>query len=206
MQTQPMEFKNGKYRWTYKMSLFKNPTIFLATAKALLIAVGITVLLIGLISCIADGFTAENLRFVGKIALLLLGIFAVLLVLGYLLYAAIMGGSYIVNFTMDEKTIVHAQSAKQAKKAEGIGIAAMIMGLIAHNRGAVSAGYNSSVRMSSTVEFDRVKRVVADKSRSVIKLHSIGWDHVYADGDDFDFAADWIRAHIPETAEWKAKE
>ena len=38
MQTNPIEVRNGKYGWRYEMSLFKNPTIFLATAKALLIA------------------------------------------------------------------------------------------------------------------------------------------------------------------------
>ena len=206
MQTTPMDQAGGKYRWRYEMSLFKNPTIFLAVAKALLLTVAITVLLIGLITCIADGFSADSLLFVGKLALVLLGIFAVLLVLGYLLYAAIMGGVYVVDFVMDEKTVVHAQAAKQAKKAEAIGIAAMIMGAATHNRGAVSAGYTSSVRSASTVEFARVKKVVVDKRRSTIKLRSIGWDHVYADGDDFDFAAGWIRAHVPETAEWVVKE
>ena len=121
MQTKPIEKNKGKFCWQYEMSLFKNPTIFLTTAKALLIALAITVLLIGLISCIADGFSADSLRFVGELALIMFGIFAVLLVLGYLLYAAIMGGVYIVDFEMDEKTIVHAQCAKQSKKAEAIG-------------------------------------------------------------------------------------
>ena len=205
MQTKSIEASGAKYRWTYEMSLFKNPTIFIATAKAIGIAVAITIFIIGLISLIADGFSADIFRFLGELTLILVGIFAVLLVLGYLLYAAIMGGYYIVDFTMDEKTVVLSQSAKQAKKAENIGIAAMIMGAITHNRGAVSAGYNSSIRSTSITEFSHVKKVVIDKKHSVIKLHTIGWDHVYADGADFDFAADWIRRHIPAEAEWVVK-
>jgi hypothetical protein len=205
MQTKPIEAQNGKYRWTYEMSLFKNPTIFIATAKAIGIAVAITIFIIGLISLIADGFSADIFRFLGELTLILVGIFAVLLVLGYLLYAAIMGGYYVVDFTMDEKTVVLSQSAKQAKKAENIGIAAMIMGAITHNRGAVSAGYNSSIRSTSITEFSHVKKVVVDKKHSVIKLHTVGWDHVYADGEDFDFVAGWIRSHVPETAEWVVK-
>ena len=205
MQTKPIEASGAKYRWTYEMSLFKNPTIFAATAKAMGITVAVTVLIIGLISLFADGFSADAFRFIGQLTLILCGIFAVLLVLGYLLYAAVMGGYYVVDFTMDEKTVIHSQSAKQAKKAENIGFAAMLMGLLAHNRGAVSAGYASTARTASTVEFDRVKKVVADKKHSVLKLRTIGWDHVYADGADFDFAADWIRSHIPETAEWSVK-
>ena len=116
MQTKPIEASGTKYRWTYEMSLFKNPTIFFATAKAMGIAIAITIFIIGLISLIADGFSADSFRFLGELTLILVGIFAVLLVLGYLLYAAIMGGYYVVDFTMDEKTVVLSQSAKQAKK------------------------------------------------------------------------------------------
>ncbi len=205
MQKTPITLSGAKYRWTYEMSLFKNPTVFLATAKAMGITVAITIFIIGLISLFADGFSADSFRFVGELVLILGGIFAVLLVLGYLLYAAIMGGYYVVDFTMDEKTVVLSQSAKQAKKAENIGTAAMIMGAITHNRGAVSAGYNSAIRSATTTEFSHVKKVVVDKKHSVIKLHTVGWDHVYADGADFDFAADWIRRHIPAEAEWVVK-
>ncbi|MBQ3860234.1 MAG: hypothetical protein II779_06885 [Clostridia bacterium] len=205
MQTKPIEASGAKYRWTYEMSLFKNPTVFLATAKAMGIAVAITIFILGLISLFADGFSADSFRFVGELVLILGGIFAVLLVLGYLLYAAIMGGYYVVDFTMDEKTVVLSQSAKQAKKAENIGTAAMIMGAITHNRGAVSAGYNSAIRSTTTTEFSHVKKAVVDKKHSVIKLHTVGWDHVYADGEDFEFAAGWIRSHVPEAAEWVVK-
>ena len=205
MQKGPITVSGAKYRWTYEMSLFKNPTIFLATVKAMGITVAITVFIIGLISLFADGFSADSFRFTGQLALILCGIFAVLLVLGYLLYAAIMGGYYVVNFTMDEKSVVHSQSAKQSKKAENIGLAAMLLGILAHNRGAVSAGHAATARMTSTVEFSRVKKVVAAKKHSVIKIHSVGWDHVYADGDDFDFAAGWIRSRIPGEAEWVTK-
>lgn len=167
MQTKPIEASGAKYRWTYEMSLFKNPTIFLTTAKAMGITVAVTVLIIGLISLFADGFSADAFRFIGELTLILCG--------------------------------------KQAKKAENIGFAAMIMGLLAHNRGAVSAGYTAGSRMTSTVEFDRVKKVTIDKKHSVIRIRSIGWDQVYADGEDFDFVAGWIRNHVPETAEWTVK-
>ena len=205
MQTKPIKVSNEKYIWQYKVSLFRNPTIFLNTAKAILIAIGITILLIGLICTISDGFSADSFLFVGKLALIILGIFAVLLVLGYLLYAAIMGGYYIVDFGMDDTRLVHTQNAKQAKKADNISTAAVIMGLLAKNRGAVSAGMMSAGRTSSTTEFAQVKKVVVNKKRSVIKLWYFGWNEVYADGDDFDFVANWIRAHVPETAEWIVK-
>ena len=206
MQTGPVEVSDGKYRWRYEMSLYKNPTIFLATAKAILIALGITLLIIGLINLIADGFSAEGFAFIGKLALILCGIFAVLLVLGYLLYAAVMGGSYIADFEMDEKKLVHRQSAKQAEKAETIGLLTVLMGLFTHNRGAASAGMAASAKSESVTELGEVKKVVVNKKRSVIRLRYFGWNDVYADGDDFDFVLSWLRAHVPETAEWIVKE
>lgn len=205
MQVTPIEKNNDTYRWRYAMNLFKNPTIFLTVAKVMLLAIVISTLLIGIITIIADGFDRDSLKFVGQLFLIMLGIFAVLLVLGYLIYAAIMGGHYTVDFEMNDKILVHAQVPKQARKAEAIGVAAMIGGLIAHSRGAISAGFNSATRTITTVQFDRVKKVVVDKKHSVIKLHCVGWDHAYADGDDFDLAADWIRAHTPESAEWVVK-
>ena len=205
MQRSPIEASGGKYRWTYEMSLFKNPTIFLTVAKALGITVAVTALLIGIISWIADGFSAESLLFAGKLFLILAGIFAVLLILGYLIYAAVMGGRFILDFTMDEKVLVCSQSAAQADRAEKIGLAAMLLGLLTHTRGAVSAGYAASSRTESAVELGTVKKVVTDKKHGVIKLRTVGWDQVWADGEDFDFVAGWIRRHIPESAEWREK-
>ena len=205
MQTQALEKLDEKYRWQYRMSLYRNPTVFLNTGKAILIAILITILLMGVIMLITAGFDMDNLLFLGKMALILLGIFAVLLVLGYLLYAKIMGGYYIVDFVMDSRQLIHAQNAKQAKKAEKISKAAIIMGALTGNRGAMSAGMLSAGRSVSVTEFSRVKKVVVNRRRSVIKLWSGGWNEVYADGADLDFVADWIRSHVPETAEWTVK-
>ncbi len=205
MQTQALKKIDEKYRWRYQMSLYRNPSIFVSTAKAIFIAVVITVLLMGVIMLITAGFDKDNLLFLGKLSLILLGIFAVLLVLGYLIYAMIMGGYYIVDFVMDSEQLIHAQSAKQAKKAEKISRAAVIMGALTGNRGAMSAGMLSAGRSVSVTEFSRVKKVVVNRRRSVIKLWSGGWNAVYADGPDLDFVADWIRAHVPETAEWTVK-
>ena len=205
MQTRPMEKNEGKFCWQYEMSLFGNPHIFLLVAKVLfgtILGIGIVILLPA--NLIMNGW-AEGIRgWLIEIGIMA-AIFAVLLVLGYLLYAAIMGGVYAADFTMDENELVHSQCPRQAKKAEKIGTATMIMGALTHNRGAVSAGYNSAVRMTSTTEFSRVKKVVVNRKRGVIKLRSIGWNEAYADGEDFDFVAEWIHSHIPETAQWVVK-
>ena len=205
MQTKPIETSGAKYRWTYEVSLFRNPGIFLLVAKVLfgtILGMGIVIMLPAMLAM--NGFHAATfagwLKNIGAV----LALFAVLLVLGYLLYAAVMGGKYVVDFTMDDRELVHAQSADQAKKAKKIGTAAAVMGALAKNRGAVSAGM-ASQRTVSTTEFSRVKKVVVIRRRSVIKLIGGGANEAYADGDDFDFAADWIRAHVPPDVKWVEK-
>ncbi len=205
MQANALEKVEERYRWQYQMSLYRKPGIFLNTAKVILIALAITLLILGIGVLIADGFDKDSFRFLGRLALILLGICAVLLVLGYLLYAVVMGGYYVVDFTMDGKQLIHAQTPKQAKKAEKISQAAVIMGALARNRGAMSAGMLSAGRSVSVTEFARVTKVVANRRQSVIKLWSRGWNEVYADGPDFDFVENWIRTHVPETVEWIEK-
>ncbi len=205
MQTMQIAKADEKYRWRYEVSLFKNPTIFFQSVKAIAITILITMLFIFLLTGITDGFNEENFRFVGKLTLIIIAIFAVLLIIGYFVYAAVMGGAYIVDFEMDSTRLIHAQDAKQTKKAEKIGTAAVVMGVLTKTRGAVGAGLLAAARSVSITEFEKVKKVVLDKHRSVIKLRSIGWNAVYADGEDFDFVAEWIKGHVPETAELVVK-
>ena len=204
MQTTRINNDGQKFTWRYEMSLFKNPNIFLLTAKVIFwTVVGVSLFII-LMTGIADGFSLDGLLFGLKLMLIMLGIFAVLLILGFLLYAAIMGGKYIVDFTMDENEIVHEQIPEQAKKARKIGIAAVIVGILAKRPTTAGAGL-MSMRNTSTTEFEYVRKVILVKRRSVIKLHGGGSNEVYADGEDFDFVSDYIRAHVKPDVKWIVK-
>ena len=204
MQTTPISNDGQKFTWSYEMSLFKNPTIFITVAKALLLTVIITTVFISLITMIADGFSLDGLKFTLQLGGILLGIFAGLLIIGYLVYAAVMGGKYAVDFTMDEKKLIHAQAESQAKKAKKIGTAAVVAGVLTGRPSTVGAGLTST-RTVSTTEFSDVKKVIVNRRRSTIKLKEIGSNHVYADGDDFDFVKEFIRAHIKPDAVWIEK-
>ena len=99
-----------------------------------------------------DGFldTAKVFGFI------LIGMSA-LTAIGYLLYAAIMGGKYIVEFEMDEKGVNHKQTASQAKKAQKLGQATMIAGAAAGRIGTVGAGINAQ-RVEMYTEFAKVRK------------------------------------------------
>lgn len=204
MQTTPISNDGQKFTWSYEMSLFKNPTIFITVAKALLLTVIITTVFISLITMIADGFSLDGLKFTLQLGGILLGIFAGLLIIGYLVYAAVMGGKYAVDFTMDEKKLIHTQAESQAKKAKKIGTAAVVAGVLTGRPSTVGAGLTST-RTVSTTEFSDVKKVIVNRRRSTIKLKEIGSNHVYADGEDFDFVKEYIHAHIKPDAVWIEK-
>jgi hypothetical protein len=90
---------------------------------------------------------------------------------------------------------------EQAKKASKVGTATVILGILAGRPSTVGIGLTSQ-RSVSTTEFARVKKVVANRRRSVIKLYGGGANEAYTDGADFDFVCSYIRAHIPADAAW----
>ncbi|MBQ7689458.1 MAG: hypothetical protein IJT27_09610 [Clostridia bacterium] len=205
MQKTPVTRSGDVYSWTYEMPLLKNPGIFLLVAKVLfgtILGMGLVIMLP--VMLISDGFHLATFAGWLKTLGIVCGIFAVLLILGYLLYAAIMGGKYVVDFTMDDKTLVHAQTPAQAKKAKQIGTAAVVLGILSKRPTTAGIGLTSQ-RSVSTTEFDRVKAVTVNRRTHTIKLRGGGANEVYANGDDFELVADRIRARVPESAKWTEK-
>ena len=186
---------DGKYRWTYEMSLFKNPTIFLLIWKIFFfIFLGVFVV-VNISDFINWGpeKALENLPILGY---LLLGMTAVV-GLGYLIYAAIMGGKYIVEFEMDEKGVNHKQIASQAKKAKKIGRATMIAGAASGRIGTVGAGINAQ-RTEMYSDFSKVRKVKVYPRRHVIKVkETLEHNQIYAADEDFAFVQQYILSRCP---------
>ena len=186
---------NGKYRWTYEMSLFKNPTIFLLVWKIFFFIFLGVFAVVNISDFIKWGpeKALENLPVLGY---LLLGMTAVV-GLGYLIYAAIMGGKYIVEFEMDEKGITHKQTASQAKKAKKIGRVTMMAGAASGRIGNIGAGMNAQ-RTEMYSDFSKVRKVKAYPRRSLIKVNErFGHNQVYAAKEDFEFVKNYIVARCP---------
>lgn len=184
---------DGKYRWTYEMSLFKNPTIFLLIWKIFFFIFLGVFAVVNISDFIKWGpeKALENLPVLGY---LLLGMTAVV-GLGYLVYAAIMGGKYVVEFEMDEKGILHKQTASQAKKAKKIGRVTMMAGAASGSIGAAGAGMNAQ-RTEMYTEFAKVVKVKAYPRRNLIKVNErFGHNQVYAAREDFEFVKDYVVSH-----------
>ncbi len=204
MQTKPVtQGPDGAYRWTYEMSLFKNPNIFLLLCKVfggVILGMGVLIMLPIMIS--SNGFHLSTFVEWGKTVGIVLGVFAVLLILAYLIYAAIMGGKYVVDFTMDDKGFEHAQTPAQARKAQKLGEITAVAGALSGRAGMAGVGLNAA-RTVSTMDWRRVKKVIVKKRISVIKVHGGGANELYADGEDFEFVKSYVRARIPAEAKWK---
>ena len=192
-------YPDGKYRWTYEMSLFKNPTVFFLIWKIfffIILGIFAVITVIDAVEWSGEfgGRALENLKLFGIVA----GGMTALVGISYLIYAAMMGGKYIVDFEMDGYGVKHAQTPAQAKKAKKIGQAAALTGAATGNWGAVGAGINAQ-RTEMYSDFAKVRRVKAYPRRGLIKVNALlGRNQVYAQKDDFEFVRDFIISHCPD--------
>ena len=188
--------EDGKYRWKYNMDLIKNPSVFFLILKIFLciFAVGFALMMIFDAVNFDDFFPGRlltNLKFSGYV---LIGIIVVTL-LGYLLYAAAMGGKYTVVFEMDEKGINHKQLPSQAKTARKLGKAAAVAGAARGDLTAAGAGL-AAQRTEMYSDFSKVKKVKAYPARRLIKVNGfLDHNQVYTAKEDFDFVKEYIVSH-----------
>ena len=189
--------EDGKYRWTYPLDMLKNPSILFVLLKIFGILLSIP-LLIALISAAAnndwqtiwDGFI--------KIWLIVMVVFFVIILISYLIVVWMNGGKYVVNFTMDEKRLIHEQVPVQYERARKIGILAALMGIFAKRPAAAGAGALAASRNTSVSVFDKVRRIKPRRGQNLIKVNqSLERNQVYVPDEDFDFVLDFIRKHCP---------
>lgn len=194
---------DGKYRWTYELKILKNPTVFILVWKVLAFSVLLVFSFVITIDLVKNGFGDETLVTNLKAFAIAMLVVTVLVALGVLIYAAIMGGSYIVDFELDEKGVLHSQSSAQAKKAKKLGAATAAAGALSGRPTAAGIGL-AATRTEMYTEFDRVRSVKAYRRRRLIKVNGLlSRNQVYADGADFDFVLEYIASRVPEKAKIK---
>ena len=186
---------DGKYRWVYELNLYKNPAIIKEVGRVILISLVIVLALIfGFEMIDGIGTFAEKLQYVAELAGILLAIFLVITVLGYLLYSYMMGGTYCALFEMDENGVCNKAQEKHIKKAELISAITVIAGIASGRPGVVGTGMLASARTSMYTRFDSVKELEILPKQHLIRLNEkLSRNQVYAEDEDFAFVADYIR-------------
>lgn len=191
---------DGKYRWIYEYDLFKNPGIFILLVKAFSIAVAalIAFMLLLMVPDLVEGYAgADDVLGTLRMGGIFLLLFLSLAVVGYLVYAAMMGGKYCALFTMDEEGVEHRQLPKQFKKAQAVGALNVLAGLASGSPTQVGIGLTSA-RQSMGSSFDHVRSVKGSRFTHTIKVNELlGKNQVYVESADYDFVFGFIRDHCP---------
>jgi hypothetical protein len=189
--------EEGIFRWVYEVNLYKNPSIIILVGKVLAISLGIVLLFLVALLAIEGDLSLEEL---GNLLLVFGGIAAVLFVIsiiGYLVYAAVMGGRYCVLFEMDEEGITHTQLASQVKKAKVLAVLVALAGVAAGRPSVSGSGILAGSRFSKRSRWRSVKTVEPLPTRNLInvgeKLHQ---NQIYVEQEDFDFVLGFIRDHV----------
>lgn len=184
---------DGKYRWIYALSLYRDGSIFWLVWRILFCAF-LAIFSVVMLSEIGKGHILENLRFLG---IFLLGMTAVT-ALGYLLYAAMMGGRYVVEFTMDENGLNHQQTDWQAERAGKLGEITAAAGAAKGSYSVMGAGHNAQ-RTEMYSDFSKVRRVKGYPRRGVIKVTGLlVHNQVYVLPEDYEFVMGYIVRHCPK--------
>lgn len=188
--------EDGKYRWKYSLNLFKNYSVFFLVWKIFFFIFAA----IFVVMTVADASRFDDFypdRLVGNLKFSLYFIIGmtVISLLGYLIYAARMGGKYTVEFEMDEKGILHRQTPAQAKKARQLGGMTAALGAATGNLTAAGVGMNAQ-RTEMYSDFSRVKKVKGYPSRGLIKVNeTLSHNQVYVQKEDFEFVKNYIISH-----------
>ena len=189
--------EDGKYRWTYPLDMLKNPSILFVLLKIFGILLSIP-LLIALLSAAANNDWQKIWDGFIKIWLIVMVVFFVIILISYLIVVWMNGGKYVVNFTMDEKRLIHEQVPVQYERARKVGLLAALVGIFAKRPAAAGAGALAASRDTSVSVFDKVRRVKPRRGQNLIKVNqSLERNQVYVPDEDFDFVLDFIRKHCP---------
>lgn len=189
--------EDGKYRWKYELNMITNPVIMITVFKVFFYILLGMFLIFGFFLYVIKGDWAGLLDMLKTFGIVL-GIFLVLTFLGTALLSLIFGGKYVALFEMDEKQIVHSQLEVQRDKARKLGILTFVVGFFAKRPTTMGAGLLSTVKNSSTSEFDKVRRVRSRRWLHTIKVNQLlDRNQVYVPDEDYDFVYDFIKSHCP---------
>ncbi|MBO4851312.1 MAG: hypothetical protein J5529_10490 [Prevotella sp.] len=187
---------DGKYRWTYELNMYRNPSILFVVLKifGLLMAIPFYFMLI---HPLLIGETWEHTWDKSKYAVLCFSIFFLCVFLSYFLLAAMLGGKYVVEFEMDDEGVLHTQK-KGVEKTKKLGWLTVLAGLASKRPGTVGLGLSVANRTSSYSDFLSVRNVKRYRKRNLIKVNELLYrNQVYVEDEDFDFVYDYIRTRCP---------
>ena len=187
---------DGKYRWSYEVNLWRNPSIFLDLMKVFgLIMLGMW-LLVAIIVPLFDGHLRWH-RVVDTSATFIWVFIAVLVLclIGYVISGIVSGGRYAAYFVMDEETITHQQMKKEVKRMQVI---AAINMMADDDNG--SAALLAAAQSPFITPYRRVRKIKTHRRRHLIKVDELlTKNRIYVeDTEDYEFVLRYISERCPK--------
>ena len=174
--------------------MLKNPVILFTVFKVLGMSAAMIAIFMLLVDLIEDGSITppadpDELMIGFWVILFFIGV----VIISYVILAAMYGWKYMVLFEMDEEKVVHIQMQSQFKKTEAIGWLTAMVGIASGRPGTVGTGILASSRNTSTSDFINVRKVIGNRWMRVIKVNKL-LDHnqVYVEPADYDFVFNYI--------------
>ena len=189
---------DGKYRWVYEFPMLRNPAILISVLKVLGLSAAIVAVFGLVVDLLSGGKLTPPDAGEGKILLLVLLVFIAVVLVSYVILAAMYGWKYIVLFEMDEKGIDHIQLPKQFEKAQALMWLAAMAGIEGGNLTAAGSAVLASSRISSYSAFDEVRGVIGRKGMDLIRLRErFERNQIYVHDEDYPFVWDYLCRHCP---------
>lgn len=191
---------DGKYRWYYELSMLKNPVILITVLKVFGLVFGI--LFLFLAASIVKNYSFGKLAEYAVPALLFILFFTVLIIVSYLVLAAMFGGKYLVLFEMNEEGVRHIQMPAQFKKVQAVAWLSGAAGFaIGDPIGGIGRGLVIGTKNESYTDFSHVSKLRSQPYFNTIKLVEIlNHNQIYATNEDYNFVLQYILEHIPQKA------
>lgn len=185
---------DGTYRWIYELNMIKNPVILLRLFRIFgYIGVGLWAFDIILDP---DRFFTDQVyaRSTAKIFLfVILGLY-VLCILGYFIYAKMLGGKYIVIFEMNRQGIRHTQAPKQYEKAQLMAMIAALTGAAGGDPASAGAGLLAATQGSKYTKFEKVKNVREHPWSNFIEVNApFNKNMIFAEDEDYKFVIEFLK-------------
>jgi hypothetical protein len=173
--------------------MLKNPVILFTVFKVLGMSAAIIAIFMLLVDLIEDGSITPPETDELMIAFWVILFFIGVVIISYIILAAMYGFKYMVLFEMDEEKVVHIQMSKQFEKAQAIGWLTAMVGLASGRIGTAGTGMLAAARNTSTSDFVNVRQVIGNRWMRVIKVNKL-LDHnqIYVEPSDYDFVFNYI--------------
>lgn len=187
---------DGKYRWSYEVNLWRNPSIFLDLMKVFgVIMLGMW-LLVAIIVPLFDGHLRWHRvvdtsgTFIGVLIAVL-----VLFLIGYVISGIVSGGRYAAYFVMDEETVTHQQMDKGVKRTQLIAAISMMADDDNGSAALLAAAHSPFI-----TPFKKVRKIKAIRRRHLIKVDELlTKNRIFVENpEDYEFVLRYICERCPQ--------